>query len=464
MKLLNYTTSYFAAILLVLLAVWAVIFYLEMLDEIYDSLDDGLENQKMLVINRAKNDPEFIQRLDFNDGSYTITPITDNRAKIFRDSYRDTLMYMQNEDEYEPVRLLETVFKKGDEFYKLKIITSMVEEDDLIEDLLVSLILLYVGLILSIVLLNNLILKKIWNPFYSLLQQLKNFRLEKDQKIDTVSSSIEEFNLLNTHIEQMLKKSISSYNSQKQFIENAAHELQTPLAISINKLELLVENENLDNKQIELVASVLNNLEGLTRMNNSLLLLSKIENQQFPDEQEVVFNELIADLKDNFEDLASHKKMSIKIKSTSELKYMMNSGLAKILLSNLLKNAIIHGEKNTEIEISISANTLSITNSANTDALDPEKLFSRFQKDSASKASTGIGLAIAQTIAKKYGLKLTYFYTEKHNFLLRPFFIILNKFQLYSSFVIQLCFKLKINKDEKDNFFSAGSSYRIYFL
>ena len=416
MKLLNYTTSYFAAILLVLLGIWAVIFYLEMLDEIYDSLDDGLDNQKMLVINRAKSDPEIIQRLNFEDGSYTIKPISNKLAMNFRDSYRDTLMYMQNEKDYEPVRLLETVFKKDDKFYKLKIITSMVEEDDLIEDLLFSLVLLYVGLILSIVLLNNLILKKIWNPFYGLLQQLKNFRLEKDQEINTVSSNIEEFNLLNTRIEQMLEKSVSSYNSQKQFIENAAHELQTPLAISINKLELLVENEDLNDQQIELVASVLNNLEGLTRMNNSLLLLSKIENQQFPDEQEVIFNDLIEELKRDYEDLAAHKSIEISIESTSVLKHTMNRGLAKILLSNLLKNAIVHGQKQSNIEILISENSFRISNSSNQASLDSDKVFSRFQKNSGSKNSNGIGLAIAQTIAKKYNFQLKYFYSDKHNF------------------------------------------------
>lgn len=292
----------------------------------------------------------------------------------------------------------------------------MVEEDDLIEDLLFSLVLLYVGLILSIVLLNNLILKKIWNPFYGLLQQLKNFRLEKDQEINTVSSNIEEFNLLNTRIEQMLEKSVSSYNSQKQFIENAAHELQTPLAISINKLELLVENEDLNNQQIELVASVLNNLEGLTRMNNSLLLLSKIENQQFPDEQEVIFNDLIEELKRDYEDLAAHKSIEISIESTSVLKHTMNRGLAKILLSNLLKNAIVHGQKQSNIEILISENSFRISNSSNQASLDSDKVFSRFQKNSGSKNSNGIGLAIAQTIAKKYNFQLKYFYSDKHNF------------------------------------------------
>ncbi len=416
MKLLNYTTAYFAGVLFILLSIWAVIFYFEMLDEIYDSLDDGLENQKMLVINRAKKDTTDLQRLEFEDGSYTIRSINKEQALTFRDTYRDTLMYMENEDEYEPVRLLETVFKKDRQFYKLKIITSMVEEDDLIEDLLFSLILLYVGLILSIVLLNNLILKKIWNPFYTLLQQLKNFRLDHNREIHTVSSNIEEFNLLNNRVKQMLGKSISSYNSQKQFIENAAHELQTPLAISINKLELLIEREDLNIEQIELLSSVLNNLEGLTRMNNSLLLLSKIENQQFPDEVEVILNDLILELTLNFDDLARHKEIEIIIENLSELKFKMNRDLARILLSNLLKNAILHGERNSKIEILISVNKLKISNPSNYGALDSDKVFSRFQKSSSSKGSTGIGLAIAKTISIKYDLQLEYDYNGKHTF------------------------------------------------
>ena len=111
--------------------------------------------------------------------------------------------------------------------------------------------------------------------------------------------------------------------------------------------------------------------------------------------------------------------MKINLKSTTSLKYKMNKGLARILLSNLLKNAIIHGQRNSEIEIEISAKNFIIRNTANNGALDPEKVFSRFQKDSSSKTSTGIGLAIAQTIAKKYEFQLTYYYEQKHTFQLR---------------------------------------------
>jgi signal transduction histidine kinase len=416
MKLQNYTTSYFAAVLFILLSIWAVIFYLEMLDEIYDSLDDGLENQKMLVIQRAKDQPEILDKPVFNDGSYTIKEVAPAYGLKFKDSYRDTLMYMQNEDDYEPVRLLESVFKMEGSFYKIKMVTSMVEEDDLIENLLFSLVILYLGLIVSILLLNNFILKKIWNPFYLLLNQLRDFRIDKDKTIATSPTKIDEFNLLNKRIEQMLGKSLESYNSQKQFIENAAHELQTPLAISINKLELLVENNDLSEEQMEMIASILNNLEGLTRMNKSLLLLSKIENSQYDDHETVDFNKLSLSLIEDFEDLASHRNMEISFKDLGSLVIKMNRQLARILISNLLKNAIVYGAKNETIKIEISEATFSISNLGREESLDPKKIFSRFQSIRTSKRSNGIGLAISKAITEKYGLNLSYEFTERHNF------------------------------------------------
>ncbi|MBQ0738437.1 sensor histidine kinase, partial [Aquimarina celericrescens] len=87
MKLLNYTTKYFAAILLFALLIFTVIFYFQMLDEIYDSLDDGLENQKILVINKAKKEPSILHKTSFEDGYYTIHPTSYSQIKEVKDSY-----------------------------------------------------------------------------------------------------------------------------------------------------------------------------------------------------------------------------------------------------------------------------------------------------------------------------------------------------------------------------------------
>src|SRR5690606_308327 len=136
MKLLNYTTTYFAVILIFLLAIWALFFYFEIMDEIYDSLDDSLDNQKMLLIRKAREEPDLLNMAtEFEEGNFTITPTTLEEGLRFIEEFRDTLMFMENEAEYEPVRLLESVFQQDGSFYKIKVVTSMVEEDDLRKEL-----------------------------------------------------------------------------------------------------------------------------------------------------------------------------------------------------------------------------------------------------------------------------------------------------------------------------------------
>ena len=415
MKLLNYTSKYFAWLLFFVLTGWAVIFYFQILDEIYDSMDDGLENQKMLVIRNTREKDSILIKSDFGDGYYTLNPISEKSALRFKDSYRDTLMYMQNEQDYEPVRLLESVFKQNDQYYKVKVITSMVEEDDLIEDLLFSILWLYLGLILSILILNNLILKKVWNPFYKLLENLRNFKIEKDQKIDLEDSKIEEFNTLNEDINDLITKSVRSYQSQKQFIENASHEIQTPIAIAINKLELLLEDNNLEEKQASKLISAIENLERLSRFNQSLLLLAKIENKQFPETQEINLNELTQDILNNFEDLIVHKNARLKVDSKEQLILSINPDLAQILLTNLIKNAIIHNPDSGLIRISIDSKSWRISNPGD-ESLDQKYLFTRFQKVKDSSRSSGLGLAIAKAIANLYNLDLFYEFQDAHIF------------------------------------------------
>jgi len=419
MKLLNYTTKYFAGILLLALSVFTVIFYFQMLDEIYDSLDDGLENQKILVINKARKDPSILTKKTFDDGYYTIQKVNYGTIKGKKDSYRDTLMYMLNEKDYEPVRLLETAFVQNDNHYKLKIITSMVEEDDLIADLFYSILWLYLGLVASILILNNWILKKLWKPFYDLLHKLKNFNIEKHESIEFEKTNIEEFQLLNTQIDKLLHKSIQSYKNQKQFIENASHELQTPLAISINKLELLAEKVELSPNQLELLASVLDNLERMTRLNKALLLLSKIENKQFIAEENLEVGEIITTILEDFSDLATHRKLTFNLRCQEKIMVSINRDLAIILFTNLIKNAVVHSLPNSEINIQVNNKEVRIENFSQTSNLDTEKLFSRFYKTNASPNSTGLGLAIAKAITDKYDLDLEYKYEEKHVFLVK---------------------------------------------
>ena len=147
-------------------------FYFNMLNEIYDSIDDGLDNYKLLILQKSETDTTVFRKIAFDESNYAIWEIAQPEAIEVSDSYKDTLMYMQNEKDLEPVRILTTAFQHGPRYYKLSVISSMVEEDDQIRNLFWSIIWLYLILMISIILINNIVLQRIWEPFYSLLHQL----------------------------------------------------------------------------------------------------------------------------------------------------------------------------------------------------------------------------------------------------------------------------------------------------
>ena len=419
MKLLNYTTTYFSGILLVLISIWAVVFYFAMFDEIYDSIDDGLDNRKTVLIDRISKDPNLMQKPQLDEYLYTIEKVDFKKYRGFKDTYNNTLMYMINEEDYEPVRTLESIFRLNNEYYKIKVVTSMVEEDDQIQNLLFYTILLYSVLVISILILNNFFLRKVWKPFYNLIAQLKNFRLEKNQTIAYTPTKIEEFTLLNNSIEKLLQKTQESYEGQKQFIENASHELQTPLAIAINKLELLFEENELTDHQAEQLQQALDNLERLKRLNRSLLLISKIENDQFQQKQNLDIKTLIEEINSNFSEMASHKNVILNFSASEKVSKNINPDLAYMLFSNLIKNSISHGNSGTNILMEFDEKKFSISNFSESKSLEEELVFERFQKFNSNTNSTGLGLSIAKSIAEKYGFKLTYSYKKgQHIFVL----------------------------------------------
>lgn len=419
MKLLNYTSTYFSIILIIIIPIWAGLFYYAMLDEVYDSMDDGLDNQRLLIISKAAKDSTVLVRKDFEEGNYAISSIPSARAISHKDRSIDTLMYMQNEKDYEPVRMLQTVFKNGNNYYQLKVITSMVEEDDLITELTHALLWLYFGLVLTIIILNNLLLRNIWKPFYQLLKQLTNFRLYDAQPLKLFRSRIDEFNMMQVTVQRFLKNNTAAFNRQKQFIENASHELQTPLAIALNKLELLAENNFLNEDQAHLLGSALSNLERLKRLNQSLLLLSKIENEQFDGRSEVVVNDLVGRILEDFSEQIDFYNLKLNYLQENVVKWMINPDLADILLSNLIKNSIKHNAKDGWINVTLSDHKLIIENSGDT-ALDEEVIFNRFYKNSPSSESTGLGLAIAKAVTAVSHLTLDYMYNGKHIFTIKP--------------------------------------------
>jgi len=416
MKLQNYTLRYLAITLLLVIPIWAGIFYVLILDEVYDNIDDDLKNSKIIIIRHAFADKKLLNSPEFGINKFTIKPLPKGHYPT-KDTFFSTKEFMEYDNDDEPVRILKSFFKdeEGNQ-YELIIKASIVEEDELLQDLFLALIGLYVMLVISILVVNHLLLKKIWKAFYVVLNNLKEIKLGTGSRLKTINSPIDEFNTLAKEVEKMLDRNESIYSSQKQFIENASHELQTPLAISINKLELFAENSTLPDEQMMEIGKITDTLNRLTRLNKSLLMLSKIENQQFSEEENINFNELILIITEDYSDLADFKKVKITVTENDSLYFKMNKGLAIALISNLLKNALIHNHQEGFVKFIINKNEIIITNSGNNAPLNSAVIFNRFYRHTTTNESTGLGLSIVKSIINNYSIVVEYSFTGDHQF------------------------------------------------
>ena len=419
MKLLNQSLLYLFVPLFLLISAWAVVFYFSMLDEVYDSIDDGLDNSKLLIILKAREDSSVLERREFAEGNYAIREIPRPAALNVTDDYRDTLMYMLNEEDLEPVRMLTTAFEQDDRYYELKVINSMVEEDDQIENLSWSVLVLYSLLLVSIALINNLALKQLWQPFYSYLGQLKAFRLDREEPPTEMQTRTQEFLELKRSADSLIGHSREVYRNQKRFNENASHELQTPLAVIHNKLELVLEGGRLTEEDAAGISQVLDTTARLIRLNQSLLLLSKIENKQFFDNESVSLNRVARRVCDELEDLLSHRNIDLDYVGGAEIVVSMDAHLAYILVANLIRNALFHNYPGGRIRLTFASDSLTVQNTSRGGELAVDKVFARFYRASHSPQSSGLGLAIVRAIADLYGYRVNYRYTGEHVFAIR---------------------------------------------
>lgn len=417
MKLSNHLTIRLSGIFILIMLVWSIIYFFFQMNEIYDGIDEGLNNLKQEFIYEANKSPDFVVDMEkHNPLNIIIDKISFEEAKDFKETYTASKVYFITEEEEEEVRMLTTAFfcEQNNQYYKLRIFTSTVESDDLIKNMLYLLIALWVCLALVIILVIKKVIHSSNKPFYQLLHDLEKFKLGDGKMIEFPANNIYEYTELNNSVKDLLEDNINAYNEQKNFIENASHELQTPLSITIGKLELIMNSNKLDQQQLEEMASALNSLNRMKRLNSSLLLLSKIKNRQFSEKEAIDMVIILDEVINDFEDLINHKEITLSIvKKTDSLIVQMNKDLAYILVNNLIKNAVSHNKKKGNIGIMIDENSVVITNDgepANTN------IFERYISTSKDSKSSGLGLSIVKSIVELHKLEITHEYKGKHIF------------------------------------------------
>ena len=410
MKLLSYTYRKLALLLFLLMAVWGVLFYYAIIDEVVDETDDTLENYGEILMESALHDPSILETEGSLMSFYKFTPISEEEGRHYRQVFYDATVYIELEDEDEPVRVMCTAGRMPDgQYYELKLMISILERDDMVEAMLWYLGALFLLFLICTSIGIQLVLKGVFRPLHRLLDWLHCIQPGKEVPPLDNPTKIREFRQLSDAALDMGNRSYKAYEEQKQFIENASHELQTPLAIVRGKVELLAESEGMTEQQMEQLDEIYATLGRAVRLNKSLLLLSRIENGQYTEMEDVSVDEILDELLPDLMDIYEHKQVRL-IRKREEQPFIIrcNHSLAQILVSNLVKNSLLHNREEGELQVLTTPTSLVIKNTGDV-PLDGEKLFRRFYHGmDGKKDSTGLGLAIARSIALSSSLKLTY--------------------------------------------------------
>lgn len=416
MKLFHLVLWRISLALIVVLTVWAGFFYMAVVEEVNDEVDDTLEDYSEGLIIRALSGEDMPTASNGSNNQYYLYEVSESYAASHPQiTYRDEMVFITEKSETEPARVLITIFRTEDERYmELVVYMPTIEKLDLLRAILGWIIFLYVLLLLIILSINIWVFRKNMKPLYVLLKWLDSSQLGKKNEPLENTTKITEFRKLNAATMAFAERGEKLFEQQKTFIGNASHEMQTPLAICRNRLEMLMEDETLTEHQLNELIKTHQTLENLTRMNRSLLLLCKIENGQFADTRSVCLNDILAHYLDDYKEVYAYRNITVTVTTDSSFCVEMNDSLVSVLVTNLLKNSFVHNIDGGFIYIKITANTFEISNTGEK-PLDRERIFERFYQGQKKEGSTGLGLALVDSICKANHLKVDYTYVENRH-------------------------------------------------
>lgn len=376
-------------------------------------LDDTLKEYKQRLEEYvAKNDalPVF-KNFEEVDVNYHIIP------KAIEKKYALVSLYDPEERRMGMFRQLVFTQKVKGDLYEI-IIDKPLEGTRL---LTLTIVLTTLGMLLVIILIsilvNHLILRKLWQPFYATMNEMRGFKLSDKTMPGLPETGIEEFSFMNHSLYEVINSAKDDYRILKEFTENASHEMQTPLAIMRAKLDLAIQEEGISERQSGALKSIYAGINRLARLNKSLLLLAKIENLQFELTERIDMKDKISEKLSEFKELWEGNGITVNA-VLEESVLTVNPELIEILLNNLLSNAGRHNVGDGDIIIQLRAGMLRISNTGNGKPLDRLKLFNRFYKEAQYSQHNGLGLSIVKQICDHSKVRVQYDYADnRHHFI-----------------------------------------------
>ncbi|MEP7143711.1 MAG: HAMP domain-containing sensor histidine kinase [Ferruginibacter sp.] len=423
MRLLTKTTLYFLLAIIPLLAAGGFYLFYQFNKELNHEMDAGLLNDELqwvsYIAEQTENSGPFILKTP----ELLIYPVNDVTTIYPR--ITDTQQFQAIVNANVPYRQLSHVLFIRGVPYQVIIRKSKVQQSVVVSNVTRVMFFVFTGLFIITLLFNWFISKGLWKPFQRSLEKIRSAELQKMEAIYFDSNTnVKEFNELNTALNSMANKIHNDYINMKEFTEDAAHEMQTPLAVAQSKLELLLQDTNLKDEQAAAISEASTAIKRLAKLNQSLLLLAKIENNQYETNETINFNTITTKYIRLFDEIIRDKGVAIETQMVADFNIRMHPLLAESLVSNLVGNSVKYNYPGGKILVSITENKYSISNTSYLPAIETALLFKRFKKIRAEgDNSNGLGLAIVKKIADTHQLVISYhaengmhqFIIEKNN-------------------------------------------------
>ncbi len=329
------------------------------------------------------------------------------------DHQRDTALDYTTGHKRRNFTILTKQYTSGKDTYQVTTYFSSTEITHLIIKIGLAEACIFLMLLGAIVIINRKTSRRLWTPFYNTMEHIKNYDIQKNKPLSLATQTpVNEFNQLNQTLIDLIDYINKAYHNQKQFTENASHELQTPLAIIRSKVELLMDNPALAEENAALLADINEANERLSQMNKNLLLLTKIDNNQFPEQQTICISSLLERSVGYYREYYEGVLPEIKTAIEPDVFLQANASLIEVLVNNLLRNAIMHNIPGGYIHIGLTRTELNIENTGPILEGDPQRLFERFEKGRDDARTTGLGLALVRQICRLYHFEVIYHYRD----------------------------------------------------
>ena len=406
MKLLTKTSLNFISASVIFFLVGSIAMYFSVRNIIAEDLKDRLlQQQKDFFYNADQN--------KLSDLSSKLVFIQINDKKIVS-SFSDTVLIVN--DSYILYRKLQFSYLLDKQYYYVSILQNQSQSDLLIKKIVIMNVGFAMLFFLIMFFVNRHSIKSALKVFYSTIRKLEDFELSKLQTLNLETAEVHEIKKLNEVFEKMATQIYNDFEVQKEYTENVSHELQTPLAIISSKADELMQADNLSKEQMEQLAILLETTNRLSKINQALIFLTKIDNRFYTQESSFSLNDLIKEKLQIFDSALQEKDLKLKLDLLDITHICMNPYLAETLIINLIKNAIIHNVSGGVLRIHLSNNTLIISNSGSPLSFSENDIFKRFIRSEDSKKNLGIGLSIVQRICELYNFKIAYSYKIEHQF------------------------------------------------